>query len=193
MKHLTQHPAHGRVPDTCQLSLLQKLGFRETWGLSQQPGFWALQARSPLTLNNDVHSLRRHVEGPDHPPAEVGAVVLACCPWDVEVRILMRKLPASAVLEILDLVNRDVLPAVAPQRDGVPLLDHPATGLELQPGWKTQSTGPRGLEISVKPCEGTLASRPADSTQPGSPSYELSLGKSLRACVRTQATPGPSV
>lgn len=57
-----------------------------------------------------------------------------CCLWNLEVRLLIRKLLASATLEILDLVNRNVLPAVLPQHDGVTLLEHPPRGLEQRPG-----------------------------------------------------------
>lgn len=52
---------------------------------------------------------------------------------DVEFGILMGKLLASAVPEILHLPHTDVLPAVAPQLQGLTLLQYPASRLEHQP------------------------------------------------------------
>lgn len=59
--------------------------------------------------------------------------MFACCFGDVELRIAVRKLLAFSVLEILNLPYRLVLPAVAPEPDGLPLLEHPARCLEQQP------------------------------------------------------------
>lgn len=59
--------------------------------------------------------------------------MFAGCFWNVEVGILMKKHLAPSVLEILNLLYRLVLPAVAPQLDGVSLLEHPAWGLKQQP------------------------------------------------------------
>lgn len=59
--------------------------------------------------------------------------MFASCCWDVELRIIIRKLFASSILEVLDIPDRLVLPAVAPQPNGLPLLEHPLRGLEQQP------------------------------------------------------------
>lgn len=92
-----------------------------------------------LTLNNsDLHRLRRLIFCPNNPPAEVGTTVFKFCFWDAEIRILMKILLASAILEILDLYYRSFPPAVTLQLNGLSRIYHPFSGLEQQPAWKTQ-------------------------------------------------------
>lgn len=70
---------------------------------------------------------------PYDPGAVVGAAVTDVRSWDGEARIHMGKFPGFSVLEEYDLVQRLVFPAVAPQQDGLWLLEHQARGLEQQP------------------------------------------------------------
>lgn len=59
--------------------------------------------------------------------------MLECCFWNVELRIIVEKHPAYAILEVLNLMHGPVHPAVAAQPDGVSLLEHPLRCLEQQP------------------------------------------------------------
>lgn len=86
--------------------------------------------------------------------------MFARCLWNVEFRVSVKILPASAILEILDLHDPHAVPAVAPQPDGLPLLEHPPRGLEQQPGCRTQrGRRPGGLLISRSLAKGTLPTR----------------------------------
>lgn len=59
--------------------------------------------------------------------------MFACCCWNVEVRITIRELLAFSILEILNVPYGLVLPAVAPQPNGLPLLEHLPRDPEQQP------------------------------------------------------------
>ena len=53
--------------------------------------------------------------------------------WDREVGALIGKYLGFPILVERDLIQRLVSPAVAPQHDGLPFLEHEAGGLEQQP------------------------------------------------------------
>ena len=53
--------------------------------------------------------------------------------WDREVGAQIGKCLGFPILVECDLIQRLVSPAVAPQHDGLPFLEHEAGGLEQQP------------------------------------------------------------
>ena len=70
---------------------------------------------------------------PDKSRAVVLATVTEVCLWDREVGTQIGKRLGFSILEEYDLIQRAVFPAVAPQHDGLPFLEHEARGLEQQP------------------------------------------------------------
>lgn len=152
------------------------------------------RAAELLTLNSDVHSLWRLILCPDNSPAEVGATVLECCFWNVELRIIVEKHPAYAILEVLNLMHGPVHPAVAAQPDGVSLLEHPLRCLEQQPAWKTQRDhwpGASAISLKLLWREHSPPRRwGITESQAGHHPCIAPVAKKLtRPCRRTQVTP----
>lgn len=55
------------------------------------------------------------------------------CMWDGEAGLHVGKFLRFSILEKYDLMQRLVSPAMAPQHNGLPFLEHQARGLEQQP------------------------------------------------------------
>lgn len=70
---------------------------------------------------------------PDKRCAVVLATVTEVGTWDREVETLIGKYLGFPILVERDLIQRVVSPAVAPQQNGLPFLEHEAGGLEQQP------------------------------------------------------------
>lgn len=70
---------------------------------------------------------------PDKRCAVVLATVTEVGTWDREVGTQVGKCLGFPILVERDLIQRVVSPAVAPQHNGLPFLEHEAGGLEQQP------------------------------------------------------------